>query len=260
MTDNHGDFVWYELMTPDPDAAQEFYGGLFGWSYEEAGFNGQDYRSFSAGGAQVGGFLKLTDNMTEHGARPSWVGYVRVDDVPAAVAKVREGGGQIFMEGGEVPDVGPFAMLADPQGVPFYVIDDRSGQPSAAFARHEPKVGHCAWNELATADQAAAHAFYTGLLGWEKVDTMDMGEMGAYDMYSVNGYTLGAIMGKPPEMPVSMWSYYFRAPDIDDAAAYTKTKGGQMMVEPMEIPGGEFVFTAMDPQGAVFSAIGKRSA
>ena len=85
MADKHGDFVWYELMTPDPDAGQNFYSGLLGWQFEEAGLNGQDYRRFTAGDVQVGGFLRMTKEMENHGARESWVGYVRVDDVPSAV-------------------------------------------------------------------------------------------------------------------------------------------------------------------------------
>ena len=258
MTDKHGDFVWYELMTPELDTAQEFYGGLLGWRFEEAGFNGQDYRSFNAGDAQVGGFLKLTKEMEEHGARPSWVGYIRVDDVPQIVAKARANGGHVFMEGGEVPDVGPFAMLADPQGAPFYVIDDRSGLPSQAFAKYEPQQGCCAWNELVTDDPAGADAFYCDLFGWDKGEAMDMGPMGLYQMYNQGDYGLGAMMKRPEEMPVSMWAFYFRVPDIDAAQSYVSANGGQIANGPIEIPGGEFVLQGFDPQGALFSIIGKR--
>lgn len=258
MADKHGDFVWYELMTPDPDAAQKFYGGLIGWNFEEAGFNGQDYRSFNAGDAQVGGFLKLTDEMVQHGARPSWVGYVRVDNVPETVGKVRNAGGHIFMEGGEVPEVGPFAMLADPEGAPFYVIDDRSGQPSHAFAKHEPRQGCCAWNELLAEDPDAADRFYTSLFGWEKGEAMDMGEMGLYQMYTQDDYGLGAIMKRPAEMPASFWSFYFRVPGIDAAKSFVESNGGQVVNGPMEIPGGEYILQGMDPQGAFFSIIGPK--
>lgn len=258
MTDKHGDFVWYELMTPDPDAAQKFYGGLLGWTFEEAGFNGQDYRSFNAGEAQVGGFLKLTPEMAEHGAQPSWVGYVRVDDVPAVVAKVRDAGGHVFMEGGEVPEVGPFAMLADPQGAPFYVIDDQSGQASHAFAKYEARDGACAWNELATDDPASADAFYRDLFGWQKGDSMEMGPLGQYQMYQQDDYTHGAIMKKPDEMPVSLWAYYFRVPEIGAAKDYVEANGAQVINGPMEIPGGEYVLQGFDPQGALFSLIGKK--
>lgn len=258
MADKHGDFVWYELMTTDAAAAQEFYGGLLGWSFEDSGQEGVDYRVFSIGDIQVGGILSLNAEMVAGGARPTWVGYVRVDDVLAAVGKTRAAGGGVMVEGLEVPGVGPFAMVSDPQGAPFYVIDDRSGEDSGAFSKFEPHDGTCAWNELVSDDPVAAKAFYADLFGWEKSEEMDMGPMGLYEMYSVNGYTLGAMMPKPDMMPASLWIYYLRVPDIDAAADYARANGGQVMTGPMEIPGGEFIINGMDPQGAFFALIGKK--
>ena len=258
MADKHGDFVWYELMTPDPDAAQRFYGGLLNWEFEQTKLDGQDYRGFTAGDAKVGGFLTLTEEMAENGARASWVGYVNVDDVPSAVAKVRDAGGHVFMEGGEVPDVGPFALVADPQGVPFYVIDEQSGQPSGAFAKYEAKEGCCAWNELACDDPDAADGFYRNLFGWKPGDSMEMGPLGKYQMYVQGDYALGAMMKRPEGMPASLWAFYFRVPDIDTAQSYAETHGARVVNGPMEIPGGEYVFQALDPQGALFSVIGRK--
>ncbi|WP_340586764.1 VOC family protein [Erythrobacter alti] len=262
MANQHGDFVWYELMSGDADGAQEFYSGLLGWTFKSGNMDGIDYRPFSAGGGgDIGGLLQLTEEMTEHGARPCWVGYVRVDDVPATVSKAKGAGATVLMEGHEVPEVGPFAMLQDPGGAPFYVIDDRSGQDSDAFASHEPRMGHCAWNELMAGDPDAAKSFYGDLFGWVVSDTMDMGEMGKYEMLR-NGaerdFMFGAVMNAMPDMPVSMWSFYFRLPSIDVAEAYIKQNGGQVMNGPMEIPGGEFIINGVDPQGAMFSVIGPR--
>lgn len=258
MADKHGDFVWYELMTTDAAAAQEFYSGLLGWSFEDSGQEGVDYRVFSAGETQIGGVLALTDDMTEGGARPAWLGYVRVDDVPATVEKVRAAGGGVMVEGQEVPGVGPFALLSDPQGAPFYVIDDRSGQDSGAFAKYAPREGCCAWNELVTDDPAAADRFYRDLFGWEKGEAMDMGEMGLYQMYNQGDYGLGAMMQRPEQMPVSAWAHYFRVPLIDPANDYVAANGGQVVNGPMEIPGGDYVLQGVDPQGAFFSIIGAK--
>lgn len=258
MTGTHGDFVWYELMTSNAEAAQAFYGPLLGWSFADSGQEGVDYRMFSAGETQIGGILQLSEEMTEGGARPAWLGYVRVDDVPAAVDKVRKTGGGVMIEGHEVPGVGPFALLSDPQGAPFYVIDDRSGEDSGAFAKHEPKVGHCAWNELVTEDPSAADSFYRDLFGWEKGEAMDMGPMGLYQMYTQSDYGLGAIMKRPEEMPVSAWAHYFRVPEIDAAHSFVTGHGGQVLNGPMEIPGGDYILQGIDPQGAFFSIIGAK--
>ena len=260
MAKSHGDFIWYELITTNADAAQEFYGPLLGWEFKDSGTPGMDYRLVSKNGVEIAGLMNLTQDMLDGGARPLWAGYISVREIEAGVAKLKELGGSVFMGPNYLEGVGHMAFVADPQGAPFYLMQPEGpeGQESQSFARHEPREGHCAWNELVTADQPGAHSFYTALFGWEKSDSMNMGEMGLYEMYAVNGYTLGAIMQKPAEMPASLWSYYFRVPDIDAAAEYTKENGGQVMVGPMDIPGGEFVFNAMDPQGAMFSLIGKR--
>ncbi|WP_271077384.1 VOC family protein [Aurantiacibacter sp. MUD61] len=259
MANQHGDFVWYELMTSDADAAQDFYSGLLGWNYAESGQDGVDYRMFSAGEAQIGGQLQLTPPMVEHGARPAWVGYIRVDDVPAALEKARASGATVLMEGNEVPGVGPFAMLHDPEGAFYYIIDDQSGEESHAFSTHEPKVGHCAWNELMAGDKAAEISFYSNQFGWSVAETMNMGPMGTYDMLKCGAdrdFMFGGMMARPPAMPVSMWTFYFRVPDIHAAADYVKDRGGEILNGPMEVPGGDMCINAMDPQGAMFSIIG----
>ncbi len=261
MANQHGDFVWYELMSSDADGAQEFYSGLLGWSFKKADMGGADYRTIFAGDYDIGGLLQLTPEMVEHGAQPCWVGYVRVDDVPAALAKAGGAGAKVLMQGKEIPGVGPFAMLQDPGGAPFYVIDDQSGQDSNAFAAEEPLQGHCAWNELMALDPEAAKRFYGDLFGWVKTDEMDMGEMGKYEMLRAGegrDFMFGAVMQQMPDLPVSTWSFYFRVSGIDTAAEYIKQNGGQILNGPMEVPGGEFIINAADPQGAMFSVIGNR--
>ena len=259
MANKHGDFLWYELMTSDADAAQGFYGPLLGWDYAPTGQEGMDYRTFSKDGQEIGGLMPLTAEMKDGGARPMWAGYVAVDDVDASATRIGELGGTVMMEPQDIPGVGRFAFAADPSGAPFYIMKGSvGGGETFSFSKYEPREGHCAWNELASGDQSAAHAFYTALFGWAKADTMDMGEMGAYDMYSNGDYTLGAIMPKPPQMPFSMWSFYFRVPSIDVAAEYVNANGGSIINGPMEIPGGDWVFTGVDPQGATFDLIGKK--
>ena len=259
MANNHGDFLWYELMTTDANAAQSFYGPLLGWEFSSSGQEGMDYRTFAKGSEGIGGLMTLSPEMQDGGARPLWAGYVTVDDVDASAARIAQLGGTVMMEPQDIPGVGRFAFAADPSGAPFYIMKGSvAGGETTSFAKYQPREGHCAWNELATADPSGAHDFYTALFGWEKADTMDMGDMGAYDMYSNGDYTLGAIMRKPDQMPVSQWSFYFRVSSIAAAADYVKSHGGKIINGPMEIPGGDHVFTAIDPQGATFDLIGKK--
>jgi uncharacterized protein len=265
MSNQHGDFIWYELLTKDADAAGDFYGKAVGWTSTNSGQPGMDYRFFSSGDGSdmkdgVGGYMAITPEMAEGGARPAWFGYIGVDDVDASVAKLTAAGGAVLMPATDLEGVGRMAMVADPQGAPFYVMKGASEETSHSFASLEPKVGHCAWNELATSDPESAKAFYGELFGWSKQGDMDMGPMGKYEflMASGNRFGIGAVMPKMPEMPVSMWTYYFRVPDIDAGAAAIKANGGTILQEPTEIPGGDYSLTAMDPAGAAFGLVGAR--
>lgn len=259
MTNKHGDFVWYELMVPDADAAARFYSSILGWNCKLSENSGAEgYREWWMGDAPIGGLLPLSAEMIAGGAHPGWLGYVHVDNVDMQLEKLKAGGATICMGPQDIPGVGRFVMILDPQGVPLYVMTDTSGETSTAFAKYAPQVGHCAWNELATSDPAAAWKFYGDQFGWTKDGELDMGPMGKYEFIK-SDVGIGAIMPKMPEMQVSAWTYYFRVPDIDVAATAVKTGGGVLHMEPMEIPGGEFSLSAADPQGAVFGLVGPRA-
>jgi uncharacterized protein len=262
MGNQHGDFIWYELLTGDADAAGDFYGKIVGWSSQKSGQPGMDYRFFSAGDGSdtkdgVGGFMAITEEMAAGGARPGWLGYVCVDDVDAAAESIKAAGGTIHMPPMDLENVGRMAMVADPQGAPFYIMRGASDETSHSFAKYAPKNGHCAWNELSTSDPAGAWAFYGQQFGWAKDGDLDMGPMGKYEFVK-SDVVIGAIMPKMPDMPVSAWTFYFRVPDIDVAAQAVKDGGGRLHMEPMEIPGGEFSLSAADPQGASFGLVGPR--
>jgi predicted enzyme related to lactoylglutathione lyase len=262
MAHKHGDFIWYELMTNDADAAQDFYGALLGWTFVSSGLDGMDYRIFSAGDNAVGGVMALTPEMQQGGAKPCWAGYINVEDVDRMAQAIQSSNGSVHMEPQDIPEVGRFAFVADPQGALFYVMKpvphaDDPGRSSKSFAATEPMVGHCAWNELATSDPEAAMNFYHDLFGWAKDGEMDMGEMGKYEFLR-HDFMIGAMMLKTPQMPVSSWSYYFRVANIDDAIAAINAHGGKVIHGPNEIPGGDFSMTGVDPQGAIFSLVGAK--
>jgi len=260
MANAHGDFIWYELLTTDADAAQAFYSDIVGWTATDSGQNDIDYRILSCAEVGVGGLLQITDDMKAAGARPVWLGYIAVDDVDKTAAAITAAGGAIQMPPTDIPNVGRIAMATDPQGAPFYIMRGASDEQSHAFAYDHPRLGHCAWNELATSDRAGAMQFYGELFGWKKDGEMDMGPLGAYEFVrrgAVDGIFAG-VMTRPQEMPVSLWTYYFRVADVDDAVRRTHAGGGEVIVGPLEIPGGEFSVNARDPQGAMFAFVGPR--
>ena len=157
----------------------------------------------------------------------------------------------------DIPGVGRFAMVADPQGAVFYVMRGDSDQASTAF---KPTAeGHCAWNELVTSDQVAALDFYTSLFGWEKGDAMPMGEIGDYRFLNRGAGMIGAVMNRPNAEMRPMWNYYVRVSGIDAAAERVRAHGGTVTLGPMEVPGGDWVINGIDPQGASFGLVGSKA-
>jgi predicted enzyme related to lactoylglutathione lyase len=248
----HGEWVWYELLTSDADAAQAFYEKVAGWTVAPAQTGGQpsamDYRILTApDGTAAGGLMTLPQGAP---MPPAWLGYIGVDDVDATVAAVEGAGGTVHMPANDLPGVGRFALLADPQGVRFYLMRGEPDERSVAYGRHA--MGHCSWNELVTPDDDAALHFYGTLFGIVKDGAMPMGEMGDYSFLRHAGQDepMGAVMRQQPSQPVPAWTFYFRVADVDAAAGTVKAEGGQVVMGPMEVPGGERVILAIDPQGA----------
>lgn len=260
MANQHGDFIWYELMTSDADGARDFYSAVVGWDIQGKSDAPMDYRMISTASGPIAGLMPLTAEMQSGGARSCWMGYIGVDDVDKTAADIKAAGGSIHMEPWDIPGAGRAAFVADPQGVTFYIMRGNSDASSTSFAALEPMVGHCAWNELSSTDPEASKAFYGKLFGWVKDGEMDMGPLGKYEFWKdADGrFGLGAVMPKMAEMPIPMWTYYFRVPDIDAAVETIKAKGGQIFQDPIEIPGGDFSMVGMDPQGAPFALVGAR--
>jgi predicted enzyme related to lactoylglutathione lyase len=261
---DQGGYIWYELMTPDPEGAKKFYDAVMGWEISGEGppeYNG--YRMIGrSDGKFAGGLLPLTPEMRQHGARPTWLGYIHVEDVDRKVAAIEAAGGKALMPAADIPNVGRIAMVADPQGAPFYVMKPipPAGDPNAKSDVFSPgELQRVGWNELSTGDAAAALDFYTSQFGWEKGDSMPMGDKGDYQFINRNGQMIGAIFpsaaGAKADEP-SHWRYYFRVPSVAAAKATIEQKGGAVVHGPMEVPGGDHVIIGTDPQGAEFALVG----
>jgi len=122
----HGAFSWNELMTTDPGAALAFYGKLFGWTSEPMSMPDGVYHVVKTGGAGVGGIMTMPAQAAAGGMPPCWGAYVTVDDVDAAARKAVELGGRVVHGPEDVPGVGRFAVLLDPQGAAISVITYKS--------------------------------------------------------------------------------------------------------------------------------------
>ena len=259
MSASSGRFVWYELMTTDMKAAGDFYASVVGWTVQASPMPGMDYTLFMSGESMIAGLMNQPEESRKMGAPPSWIGYVGVDDIDAATARAKQLGGTVYVEPRDIPNMGRFSVVADPQMAVFSMFQ-------AVPARDPPPApppgtpGQIGWHELYASDWEKAFAFYSDMFGWQKDQAMEMGPMGTYQLFSAagGGAAIGGMFNKPAEVPVNFWLYYFNVDAIDAAVARVNANGGKVVYGPMEVPGGAFIVQCMDPQGAMFALTGPR--
>jgi predicted enzyme related to lactoylglutathione lyase len=251
-------FVWHDLMTPDPEAAQKFYGELLGWKFER-GKDNSGYVHITAGDQMIGGIMKPQ----APGIPPHWMGYIAVDDVDRTVASIQKHGGKVLMPAMDIPHVGRFAVTADPQGASFAPFKDAGEHPAQPETNAPPALYTFCWDELLTKDAQAAGAFYDAVFGW-RPEKMEMPGMGSatYTLLKRVGVkddkgtdkNAGGIMQSPPDAKhPPFWMLYVAVPDANATAEKVKRLGGKVMMEPMAIPTVGKFFPAMDPQGAAIA-------
>lgn len=258
----HGNPCWYELGTPDLDAAGDFYGRLFGWRVVDSGMEDFDYRLALSDDAPVAGMMGIAGQ--QGNPPPNWLIYFAVDDCDRIAADVEAAGGRVWKAPADIPGTGRFAVVVDPQGAAFGVLQpDMSGMSEAERAKaaenaafDQNKAGHGNWNELMTSDPRAGFAFYSGLFGWTRGEAMDMGEMGTYQLFRHKGADIGAMMGLG-DAPVPAWLPYFGvAGAVTKAVETIASTGGTVHHGPAEVPGPAYIAVAQDPQGAWFAIVG----
>ena len=242
--------LWYELMTTDATAAEKFYRTVVGWTAAPFEGSPEPYTMFKkSGDVPVAGLMPKPADLD---APPFWAMYVGVPNLEDAAAHITRLGGRSCSPVIDVPTVGRMQMMTDPQGAAFYIY-----QPSSSEHRPEaaPEIGEASWHELMTTDAPAAMKFYNEIFGWQPGEAMDMGPMGMYQMFNRPHGMIGGMMNKPPEMAdvPPNWQIYFLVPEINAAVERIKANGGRILNGPMEVPGGDWVVNAMDPQGAAFS-------
>jgi uncharacterized protein len=263
---------WIDTTQPDPAAAAEFYGGLFGWELEDSmpADSPGSYLIARLGGRDVGA---ISSPMGDAPPVATWNTYVWVESADATADKVREAGGTILAEPFDVMGAGRMAVCSDPSGAAFCLW--QAGQHRGAQVVNE--AGSLNFNDLYTRDFDGAKAFYRAVFGWETI-SMD----GGFEAWTLPGYgkfldekiNPGTIetmaeMGAPtgfenvvaslnpmpegaPDAP-DHWTVTFGVDDADAIAAKAKELGGKVLVEPFDAPWVRMTVIT-DPQGATFTA------
>ena len=244
----HGQFCWYELTTPDVDAAKRFYTRFTGWGTQAFDKN---YNMFTAGGVPVAGIFQLNSEMRSNGIPPNWMPYVESDNVDATAAKAKSLGGQVMVGPDDIPGTGRFAVIQDPQGATFGVY--RSSGPSGGWDGKNV-VDRFSWHELMTSDYQKAFDFYSALFGWNRTTAMDMGGGNMYQLFGQGEAQYGGMFNKMPGMESmpSFWLVYIHVDDVGKAVAIATKNGAVVQRERMEIPGGTIAILG-DSTGAGFA-------
>lgn len=250
MSGYHGKFVWYDAMTSDLKAAETFYKAVIGWNMVDAGMPDRKYTLLSAGAVMVGGLMPVPEGVD---AKPCWFGYIGVDDVDEYAARVVKAGGAIHREPSDIPNVGRFAMAADPHGAVFILFKGTGSEAPASPAPGTP--GHTGWHELHAGNMESDFAFYASLFGWTKAEAIDMGPMGTYQLFATGGAPVGGMMNKMPQIAHPFWLYYFNVDAVSAGIDRVAKAGGKLLMGPQEVPGGMWIAQCLDPQGAMFAIL-----
>jgi predicted enzyme related to lactoylglutathione lyase len=245
MSKLQGKFVWFELVTRDAKKAQAFYGEVLGWKVTPFPMGPETYEMITAGEKTVGGYVRA-----EKKESPHWTSYVSVQDLDAAMTRVKAEGGKVLEAVIDVPTIGRMVKVADPTGAVFNLYQSANDdEPDAA----KTPAGTFHWNELHTSDPARAVRFYRSALGYTVKD-MDMGPMGTYHVLDQSGASRAGILKAQGEAP-TMWLPYVAVDDADATAARAAKLGGKVVSPPEDIPDiGRFAILA-DGDGAVFAVI-----
>ena len=239
-----GFFSWVDLTTSDAAAAKEFYGGLFGWSFEDNEIPG-------GGGVYTmckvdGDYVAAIPGSTEQ-APPQWNNYVTVASADESAGKAKELGADLIEEPFDVLEAGRMALLRDPTGAALCLWEPRD----SIGAQRVNDPGCLTWNELHTPDPARAVEFYGGLFGWS-AEEMDTGEGNpSYAILRNGDRSNGGVMptqeGEPPN-----WLPYFVVESRDAAVRKAEELGGRAIFQ-MDMPQGGKIAGLADPQGAPFA-------
>jgi predicted enzyme related to lactoylglutathione lyase len=243
--DIRGRFIWHELLTTDTAAAAAFYPRVVPWRTQPSSMPG--YTLWMAGQTQIGGLMALPQDAG--GPPPHWLVYVGTPSVDASCLQAQGLGAKVVKAPADIPNVGRFAVLSDPQGATFALFTPGGGPPPGP----EPPQGGLSWHELATTDVQGAVRFYGELFSWRKGRAHDMGAAGVYQIFEHAGNQAGGICNVQGPSTAPSWLSYVHVADANRAVAAAKAAGGRLMHGPMEVPGGSWIALLVDPQGGAFA-------
>lgn len=245
VSESLGRIVWHDLMTNDATAAQAFYAAVFGWTYETANMGEMgDYIMIAHHGISFGGMVPMDpdDSVPSH-----WVPYIDVPNVDDVAERAAAHGGTVVVEPMDIPDVGRFAVVVDPEGAVWAPMRADFGEPPVW-----PGAPAVTWNEVVVEDQDQAIAHYTALIGWN-ASQVNMGGSAPYAVFANADASQAGIQPRPEGIATSFWLAYFSVASLEEASAAVTANGGLLLGPVIDVPDVGRVQWAADPAGAILA-------
>jgi predicted enzyme related to lactoylglutathione lyase len=245
-----GKIIWHDLLTSTPKTSQQFYEELFGWEFEKIGLNfgalaSANYTLIRHNGKLIGGMIDQTQLRTKADIS-QWVVLMSTDDIDKAVATVTAAGGTVFTPPTSLADRGRIAVVADPQGALFALLETRDGDPVDAG---DPPVNGFLWNELWATDAGAAADFYRHLVGFD-IEKKAVSGINVYRFLTASGVPRAGILSNPIEELPPLWTTYIRVEDPAAICARVEALGGRILLAPEARDLGGTVALIAGPSGA----------
>jgi len=240
-TSRKGEIVWIDLVTNDAKVSKKFFSNLLGWS-----FNNHDAYDMALSGTKpISGIIE--DKELLKGSKTSyWVVSASVSDAVSTSKRIKSNGGKILSEPAEIPGRGIVALVEDPQGAFFSIMNNSSGDPKAST----PRNGEWMWAELWTSDPETAVSFYTDVLNITSKPIADDGK-GDYFILKGDTYEFGGITKTPVKNEAPIWIPVLRVEDAAGIAEKAVKLGGSVLIGPTTVSGNKVALIAT-PSGAPF--------
>jgi predicted enzyme related to lactoylglutathione lyase len=239
--------TWIDLTTSDIDRAQEFYGAVFGWTFESAGPEYGGYTNAFKDGRPVAGLMR---NDPQWNSPDCWATYFHTADIKATMAKATAAGAVSCVDAMEVKDKGWMGVLTDPAGAVFGLWQPAGHQGFEVVK--EP--GSPVYFSLMTRDYGKALDFYREVFGWQTETVSDTDEF-RYSTANFDGDALLGVMDGTTDLPEgvpSHWDYFLGADDVDKTVQLIVDNGGSVIRAAEDTPYGRLAAVA-DPTGAGFN-------
>jgi predicted enzyme related to lactoylglutathione lyase len=241
-----GKIVWNDLVTEDLERSQQFYGGLFGWTFEQTtGPGGRPYLLARAGRRYVAGLVAVQPRMD--GRKVSrWLPYVSVSEVDASVRRAVSSGATVVVPARDV-NLGRVAVIDDPEGAVIGLARSRIGDPDDATTA--AGIGRVVWTELLANDPDAATRFYAAVIGWQPHVVQRHG--GEYTRLTYRDTDRAGILKNPSDDAAPAWLTYFGVDDPVAAAKRVEELGGTVVLRPSAQLRDGTIAVVTDPAGAL---------